>query len=142
MIAIKRTHPLKNAESIPLGRNQSALVQFHEFGELVVHGFAIRVFRQCASNDDKRVFRVLEFLHKRSFASHEIIQRRCILAQEIISIGGISTLADHPNLKASVQPALTDARVENSGFVTGVGANEKDGICLLNTGYGSIEEVI
>ncbi|GLB39537.1 hypothetical protein LshimejAT787_0700470 [Lyophyllum shimeji] len=60
----------------------------------------------------------------------------------LVAVRGVDALADQPDFQRIVQPAFSDAGVEHSGLVPRVGSNEKDGVGLLNTWDGGVEEVV
>ena len=62
-------------------------------------------------------------------------------AQVVAGIGEVGPLADEADDEAALAPALADAGIEHGRFQARVGADEQDGVGLLDAGDGGVEQI-
>ena len=74
-------------------------------------------------------------------AVEHVLQRLRAGAQVVVRVGEIGPLADQRDRHAALAPALADARIEHGRLEPRIGADQQNGIGLLDALDGGIEQV-
>ena len=99
------TYTLEDAESIPLRGDELLLVCVHELGERVVD----RSTSEGTADNDQRPLRSLELLGELALARDKVRNSLHVVAEVVVTVRRVDTLADQAHLERGVQSALPDA---------------------------------
>ena len=133
---------LEDAEAVPVGGEELALVREDKGGQEVVDGVCVGVFREGAAEDDEGALGGVEFGAKVGFSGDKVLECVDVGAEVVVPVGGVDAVADEADFEAGVEPAFADAGVEDGGFVARVCADEEDGVGLFDAWEGWVEEVV
>jgi hypothetical protein len=135
-----RSLTLKDVVTLPLLSSEVRSVLVNESTNSLVVSLGVNVVSNTRADNNHRSLSVLEGLGEGSRKSR---LESSMVGTEMLELeGGVPCLANNTNLKVRSEPLLSDTGVKNSGFMSGVAANNQDSVGLLNTPDLGVEKEV
>ena len=131
---------LQNVVTVPLSGLEVALVLLDERTNGLVNGLGVGVLNSGGANNDHGSLSLRELLAE--LARESRLESVGIATKVLVIEGRVKVLTNNTDLEVGVHPLLPDPGVENGSFVSGVGADEKDGVGLFDTNDLGVEGVV